>query len=44
MEIKGDMGARNIVEENMHDMLLVEIDDPDAFIDIDTVEDLNSLE
>jgi len=43
MDIRGDKGARKIIDSNLQDVLFVEIDDNMAFIDVDTKEDLERL-
>ena len=43
MEIKGDIGARYIIENNPGDVLSVEIDNPDCFFDVDSNEDVEKL-
>ena len=43
MKIKGDIGARDIIEKNAELVLLAEIKDPLCFFDIDTPEDLEML-
>jgi molybdenum cofactor cytidylyltransferase len=43
MNIKGDVGARDIVRENPDCVLRVEVENEDCFLDIDTEEDLASL-
>ena len=41
MHIKGDIGARDIVNENPDCVLRVEVENEDCFFDIDTEEDLH---
>ena len=43
MNIRGDMGARNIVRENPECTLEVEIDSDNCFIDIDSEDDLQAV-
>ena len=43
MNIRGDMGARQLIEKNPADVLSVEIDDPLYFWDIDTHQDIETL-
>ena len=43
LEIKGDTGARKLIEENPDRVLTVEMDNPICFIDIDTQQDFESL-
>ena len=43
MGIKGDMGARQLIDENPDRVLKVEIDNPICFFDIDTQQDFESL-
>ena len=43
MQIKGDIGARKLIEENQDHVLTVEMDDPLLFFDIDTRQDFESL-
>lgn len=40
-KLKGDVGARNIIQENMHDVAFIQF--PKGQIDIDTNEDYESL-
>ena len=41
--IKGDKGARQLIDENPDRALTVEIDNPICFLDIDTQQDFESL-
>jgi molybdenum cofactor cytidylyltransferase len=41
--IRGDTGAREIISRHPEDVLLVEIDSPSFFLDIDRAEDLEML-
>ncbi len=43
MAVKGDMGARQLIEKNPNHVLSVEIDDPLYFWDIDTQKDIETL-
>ncbi len=43
MDIKGDMGARKIIQAHPDRVLTVEIDDPLCFWDIDTPQDFEKL-
>ena len=43
MDIKGDMGARQLIEANPDQVLSVEMDDPLCFFDIDTEQDFERL-
>jgi len=43
MDVKGDMGARQIIDDNPDQVLTVEMDDPLGFLDIDTQNDFESL-
>jgi molybdenum cofactor cytidylyltransferase len=43
MDIKGDKGARQLVDANADQVLFVEIDDPLCFFDVDTQKDLKQL-
>ena len=43
MAIKGDMGARQLIDDNPEQVLTVEIDDPLCFFDIDTPQDFEKL-
>lgn len=43
MGIKGDMGARQLIDENPDRVLTVEIDNPIYFFDIDTKKDFERL-
>ncbi len=44
MRIEGDIGAREIIRTNQKDILYVELDDPQSFVDIDAPQDLELLE
>jgi len=44
LEIKGDMGARNIIQANPQTVLRVELADPLCFFDVDTEKDFNDLQ
>lgn len=41
--IKGDMGARQLIDANPEQVLTVEMDDPLCFIDVDTQKDFKQL-
>jgi CTP:molybdopterin cytidylyltransferase MocA len=43
MDIRGDRGARQLVDANADQVLFVEIDDPLCFFDVDTQKDLKQL-
>ena len=43
MEIKGDTGARQLIDDNPARVLAVEIDNPICFFDIDTRQDFEKL-
>ena len=43
MDIKGDMGARQLIDDNPDRVLTVEIENPICFFDIDTQQDFQSL-
>jgi molybdenum cofactor cytidylyltransferase len=43
MDIKGDVGARQLIDDNPGQVLAIEIDDPLCFIDIDTPQDFENL-
>ena len=43
MDIKGDIGARQLIDDNPEQVLVVEIDDPLYFFDIDTPQDFENL-
>lgn len=43
MDIKGDIGARQLIDDNPEQVLIVEIDDPLCFFDIDTPQDFENL-
>jgi molybdenum cofactor cytidylyltransferase len=43
MDIKGDMGARQLIDDNPDRVLTVEIENPICFFDIDTQKDFQSL-
>jgi molybdenum cofactor cytidylyltransferase len=43
MNLKGDIGARQLIDENPDHVLTVEIDDPLCFFDIDTQQDFEKL-
>ena len=43
MGIKGDMGARQLIDENPDRVLTVEMDNPLCFLDIDTPQDYENL-
>lgn len=43
MGIKGDMGARQLIDDNPDRVLTVEMDNPILFFDIDTQQDFESL-
>jgi molybdenum cofactor cytidylyltransferase len=43
MDIKGDMGARQLIDDNPDQVLAVEIEDPICFFDVDTQQDFQSL-
>ena len=44
LDIKGDVGARNIIKEHPEHVLYVEIDNSLYFLDIDTEEDLTRIQ
>ena len=41
--LKGDVGARDILERHAREIVVVPTDDPAIFVDIDTAEDLARL-
>lgn len=43
MQIKGDIGARQLIDDHPDQVLTVEIDDPLCFFDIDTPQDFENL-
>jgi len=43
MQIRGDIGARDIIQNNSDRTQFLEIDDPLCFLDIDTPQDLENL-
>jgi molybdenum cofactor cytidylyltransferase len=43
MDLKGDIGARQLIENNPDHVLSVEIDNPLCFLDIDTHQDIEIL-
>ena len=43
LQIKGDIGARNVLEEFASHIIRVEVDRPFGFLDVDTEADLKSL-
>ena len=43
MDIKGDTGARQLIDDNPDQVLRIEIDDPLCFFDIDTEQDFAQL-
>lgn len=43
MNIRGDIGARNLIDENPDRVQTVEIDDPLCFFDVDTQKDFQQL-
>jgi molybdenum cofactor cytidylyltransferase len=43
MDIKGDMGARQLIDDNPDRVLAVEIENPICFLDVDTQKDFQSL-
>ena len=43
MGIKGDTGARQLIDDNPDQVLTIEIDDPLCFLDIDTQQDFENL-
>lgn len=43
LRIQGDIGARKIIRTNPEQVLSVDVDNPLSFFDIDTEEDLNTL-
>lgn len=43
LNVEGDQGGRTILRDNPEQIHRVKIDDPNAFFDIDTMEDLRSL-
>jgi molybdenum cofactor cytidylyltransferase len=43
LDIKGDMGARQLIDANPDQVLTVEMDDPLCFFDIDTQKDFENL-
>ena len=42
-QISGDVGGRPIIQTYPHDVCEVEVDDPDVFMDIDKLEDVEKL-
>ena len=42
-DIKGDIGARQLIDDNPNQVLAIEIDDPLCFFDIDTPQDFENL-
>ncbi len=43
MDIKGDMGARQLIDDNPDRVLAVEIENPNCFFDVDTRQDFANL-
>ena len=43
MEIKGDKGARELIDQNPDQVSIVDLDDPLIFLDIDTPQDFENL-
>ena len=43
MSIRGDIGARQLIDDNPAQVLAVEIDDPLCFFDVDTWQDFDNL-
>jgi len=43
MDIKGDTGARQLIDDNPDQVLTIEIDDPLCFFDVDTPQDFKNL-
>ena len=43
MDLKGDTGARQLIDDNPDQVLTIEIDDPLCFFDIDTPQDFEYL-
>ena len=43
LRIRGDEGARGVIEAHGLDVCYVEVDDPSSFIDVDTEQDLEAL-
>jgi molybdenum cofactor cytidylyltransferase len=43
MDIKGDTGARQLIDDNPDRVLTVEMDNPLCFVDIDTRQDFENL-
>ena len=43
MDIKGDIGARQLIDANPDQVLKIEIEDPLCFFDIDTAQDFTKL-
>ena len=43
MDLKGDTGARQLIDDNPDQVLTIEIDDPLCFLDIDTQQDFENL-
>ncbi|MEE9496653.1 MAG: nucleotidyltransferase family protein [Desulfobacterales bacterium] len=43
MDIKGDIGARQLIDDNPDRVLTVEMDNPLCFVDIDTPQDFETL-
>jgi molybdenum cofactor cytidylyltransferase len=43
MDLKGDTGARQLIDDNPDQVLTIEIDDPLCFFDIDTPQDFKNL-
>ena len=43
MALKGDIGARQIIDNHPDQVLMIEIDDPFCFFDIDTPQDFENL-
>jgi CTP:molybdopterin cytidylyltransferase MocA len=43
MDIKGDIGARQLIDDNPDRVLTVEMEDPICFFDVDTRQDFERL-
>lgn len=43
LALRGDAGARNVLQRNADDVVRVEVDDPGILQDVDTVRDLDAL-
>jgi molybdenum cofactor cytidylyltransferase len=44
LEVRGDQGAREVIRNNPKDVLAIEINEPDCFLDIDNAGDFERLQ